>query len=96
MIWIPKLSSELVIHTSNDIVEDEATNVKKELFSNDPQNSVVNSGHESDVYEADVFPQYPFKLQIGVATAHVLPAAVFVIQLGGGTGVPIHKVNAVV
>ena len=90
------MSCELVTHTSNDIVEDEATNVKKELFSNEPQNSADNSGQESEVYEAEVFPQYPFKLHIGVATAHVFPAAVFVIQLGGGTGVPIHNVNAVV
>jgi hypothetical protein len=61
-----------------------ATNDKKELFSKDPQNSAVNSGQESEVYDAEVFPQYPFKLQIGVATAHVFPAGVLVIQLGGG------------
>nr|WP_279158183.1 hypothetical protein [Pseudomonas corrugata] len=65
--------------------EDDATKVKNELFSIDPQNSPVKPQsdkpknpqdwlQESTVYPAEVFPQYPFNSQIGVAVAQLSPA----------------------
>lgn len=99
---MPSLYNELSTHTSNEMEVAEAVKDKKELFSMDPQNSPLSPQllnpkkpqeefQELEVYDAEVFPQYPLRSQMGVANAQVLPAGALVPQ--GGCPVPekIHK-----
>jgi hypothetical protein len=86
IIWIPLSSVELVTQTFKETVEDSAINLMNELFSNEPQKAVPNSGQKSAVYDAEVFPQYPFTSHIAVATEQSLPAGSELAQEGISTG----------